>query len=66
MMNDISDTSDAVSYQEFLAMFRKQTSTLVNDLQTLDSTVSSIDESALVSIDAKIPGGKFDSEVTME
>jgi Ca2+-binding EF-hand superfamily protein len=53
-----------VSWEEFLLMFRKQqTSLMQKQLHRTDSTFSDVD-STLVGLDAKIPGGKFDSTLT--
>jgi hypothetical protein len=50
----------SVSYPEFLEMFRSETISLVQSVVKSESTVSG-EEGSLLGIDAKIPGGRFDS-----
>ena len=53
----------AVSYQEFLQGFRSQTVARAFQLEDGDDSASQFDSDDLLGLDAKIPGGKFDSEV---
>ena len=56
-----------VSYPEFLAMFRSQASNLVHEIHQigkLDSSVDSEDSDTLVGLEAKIPGGRYDSNLS--
>lgn len=53
----------AVSYQEFLGMFRKDTKRLVKQLTGLQAMMSLQPDDSLVGIDAKIPGGVYDSSM---
>lgn len=57
------DNDGKISYEEFLALFRQETKSMVNRM--IDTNASSItdDERSLIGLDAKIPGGKFDSSV---
>jgi len=51
-----------VSYEEFLSLFRSEQTSFINKAVSLDYTMSCDDES-LLGLDAKIPGGKYDSRV---
>jgi len=57
------DNDGKISYPEFLKMFRQQTSSLIDQVTRFDSTGTSVHDGSLVGIDAKIPGGKYDSEI---
>ena len=50
----------AVSYQEFLEGFRSNTVAKAMQLQDMDDSVS--DAGDLLGLDAKIPGGIYDSK----
>ena len=53
-----------VSYKEFLALFRKNRISKVIQVAHLESSVSEKEgDASLVGLDAKIPGGKYDSTV---
>jgi hypothetical protein len=56
-----------VTYQEFLTMFRKKTVALKKTVvhEESDITDAGSDED-LLGLDAKIPGGRFDSSVDSE
>ena len=49
-----------VTYEEFLELFRKETKSMLSTMISLDSTIRDVDGD-LIGLDAKIPGGKFDS-----
>ena len=51
-------SSVSVSYVEFLSMFRQNRTNLFDIIEPAESVYS---EDDLVGLDAKIPGGKFDS-----
>ena len=53
----------AVSWDEFLILFRQQSASILGQLQPRESTLSEAAEGdgELLGLDAKIPGGKFDS-----
>ena len=53
----------AVSYQEFLEAFRSQTFARALQLEEGEESVSQLGGDDLLGLDAKIPGGKYDSEV---
>ena len=56
--------SDTVSYKEFLGLFRKKHRNKLFQIAHLDSSVSEKEGDAqLVGLEAKIPGGKYDSTV---
>ncbi|KAG7355131.1 serine/threonine protein kinase [Nitzschia inconspicua] len=56
------DNDGQISFAEFLAMFRTQTKKLsLTDAESFDSKRS--DDANLVGLDAKIPGGKYDSDL---
>jgi hypothetical protein len=57
-----SDNDGQLSYKEFLVMFRQRTSKLLHQVAHLDSTDLEGAEN-LIGLDAKIPGGRFDSTV---
>lgn len=58
-------SSVSVSFDEFVAMFRTQTKELSLDNATsIDSKRS--EEGSLLGLDAKIPGGKYDSTLIQE
>ena len=44
-------------------MFRQNAATAMKQLQTMESTATTESEANLVGLDAKIPGGKYDSEI---
>lgn len=48
----------SVSFQEFLAAFRKEEKRLVHEIVSMESTMN--DSRSLVGLDAVIPGGKHD------
>lgn len=51
-----------VSFEEFLAMFRTQTNKLsLDNAKSFDSKLG--DDASLLGLDAKIPGGKYDSTI---
>ena len=53
-----------VSYKEFLGLFRKKHLNRVFQIAHLESTMSEQEgDSNLVGLEAKIPGGKYDSTV---
>jgi len=59
LINEIDKDGDGeLSYAEFLNMFHQNRTNLFDDMSTRES---SVDENLLVGLDAKIPGGKFDS-----
>jgi hypothetical protein len=55
-------------YQDFLQLFRNQTNALVNEIVDMETSGDGDDSSSarseLVGLDAKIPGGKFDSAIS--
>ena len=52
-----------ISYQEFLESFRDQTQALADSVDFVMEDSEDLSES-LVGLDAKIPGGRFDSELS--
>lgn len=48
-----------VSYKEFLTMFHAKRTRVFDNLQPMESTVGR--EEGLIGLDAKIPGGCYDS-----
>lgn len=52
-----------VSWDEFLQLFRQQHTKRMSEIQHLESTVTEGDAN-LIGLDAKIPGGRFDSTVS--
>jgi len=60
MISNLSSLSLSVSFDEFKQLFRKNNSNMARQVEYLDSSVSTFNESGLVGLDAKIPGGKFD------
>jgi len=56
------DGDGKISWEEFHTMFRQNAEKMQSQMHTMDSTVSDSDV-GLVGLDAKIPGGKYDSEV---
>jgi len=52
-----------ISYQEFLESFRDQTQALANSVEFVMEDSEDLSES-LLGLDAKIPGGRFDSELS--
>jgi hypothetical protein len=64
-LNVIFPPFAAVSYQDFLQLFRNKRKALVNEIEAMDTSGDSDSNSAgLVGLDAKIPGGKFDSTIS--
>jgi len=65
LINEIDKDGDGeLSYAEFLNMFHQNRTNLFDDISTRESSAEdnlSTRESSLVGLDAKIPGGKFDS-----
>jgi len=56
------DGDGQLSYPEFLEMFRKKTNRMVKQVAHLESTSTMNDDSTqLLGLDAKIPGGRYDS-----
>mmetsp|Transcript_23294 Transcript_23294/g.33389 ORF Transcript_23294/g.33389 Transcript_23294/m.33389 type:complete len:350 (-) Transcript_23294:1404-2453(-) len=55
-----TDKDGKISFDEFKQLFRKNNSNMARQVEYLDSSVSTFNESGLVGLDAKIPGGKFD------
>jgi hypothetical protein len=58
-----SDNDGQLSYKEFLVMFRQRTSKLVQQVAHLDASTDLEGAENLIGLDAKIPGGRFDSTV---
>ena len=58
-----SSSNCTVSYQEFLGAFRSQTFAKALQLDEGNESFSQLGGEDLLDLDAKIPGGKFDSEV---
>lgn len=60
-----TDGDGKISYPEFLALFRKQQSKLAGEVGNMDADDSSSKpEITLMGLDAKIPGGRYDSDLT--
>mmetsp|Transcript_5433 Transcript_5433/g.15988 ORF Transcript_5433/g.15988 Transcript_5433/m.15988 type:complete len:299 (-) Transcript_5433:1662-2558(-) len=65
-IDEIIDSGDVdgdgqLSYDEFLNMFRKKTTALKMQVAHLDTSSSHEGTGELLGLDAKIPGGRFDS-----
>ena len=59
-----TDGDGRISYPEFLALFRKDTVARAGELARIDTDpVDSTTDNGLVGLDAKIPGGRFDSNL---
>ncbi|CAJ1936173.1 unnamed protein product [Cylindrotheca closterium] len=59
LINEIDKDGDGeISYAEFLSMFRQNRTNLFDIIEPAESVYS---EDGLLGLDAKIPGGKFDS-----
>jgi hypothetical protein len=53
-----------ISYAEFLATFREQTHAVVQTVEGAEPiAVSTLNNESLVGLDAKIPGGIYDSSL---
>jgi hypothetical protein len=53
-----------ISYKEFLNAFRKETRDTAEHVAQLGKHSTHISEANLVGLDAKIPGGRFDSNLS--
>ncbi|KAL7559058.1 hypothetical protein ACA910_018413 [Epithemia clementina (nom. ined.)] len=59
-----TDGDGRISYPEFLALFRKQTQDRAGELGRLETGLSdAASEKGLMGLDAKIPGGRYDSNL---
>ena len=52
-----------ISYKEFLTYFRKQTTQMANTVAHMETQSLHQSEVGLLGLDAKIPGGRFDSHL---
>ena len=57
------DKDGKISWDEFLQLFRQQHTKRMSAIQHMESTATESDAN-LIGLDAKIPGGKFDSTVS--
>ena len=58
-----TDGDGRISYSEFLAIFRKRALVMAEELATVDQPDEPGPDSTLVGLDAKIPGGRYDSSL---
>lgn len=53
-----------ISYQEFLEAFRKETEAMANNISRVEKPSYDSGDDALVGLEAKIPGGRYDSDLS--
>jgi hypothetical protein len=53
-----------ISYAEFLEAFRKETEAIADNIALVRKPSDEINEDELVGLDAKIPGGRYDSDLS--